>query len=99
MAEIINSIESEKHLHISGYIYSKHSENHGRVYWNCRWKGEFFARAITSNSVDGINVHKEPNKSEHNYAPNLEEVNALRIVVDLKKKVSKHLEASPAQVL
>lgn len=88
-----------KLLHIEGYLYYKHSENKGRFYWNCRKKGEYSARAITSNHVQSIIIHKGPAKFEHNHAPNLEEVNALKIMTDLKRKATEHPEAPPAQIL
>jgi len=80
MAEIINSNGRGKLLHIDGYLYYKHSENQGRIYLSCRKKDECPARAITSSSGKNIIVHKGPQNSIHDHAPNLEEVNTLLFI-------------------
>jgi len=99
MVEIINSNGRGKLLHVDGYLYYKHSENKGRFYWCCRKKCECSARAITSNSGQNIIIHKGPQSSIHNHAPNLEEVYALKVMTDIKRKASEHPEAPPAQIL
>jgi len=99
MADIINSYRKGKLLNVDGYLYYKHSGNQSRFYWSCRKKCECSARAITSNSGKNIIIHKGPQNSIHNYAPYLEEVYALKVMTNIKRKASEIPEAPPAQIL
>ena len=54
MAEIIES-NAGRFLYIDGYLYCKYSGDFRR-YWNCRRKGQCFARAVTTGYDDNLFV-------------------------------------------
>ena len=97
MAEIIES-NAGRFLHIDGYLYYKHSGDFRR-YWNCRRKGECFARAVTTGYDDNLFVVKGPVQSEHNHASNREEVEAARLRGRLKRAAEDEGDVPPAQIL
>ena len=70
-----------------------------RRYWNCRQKGVCFARAITSGYDDDLLVIKGPEQSEHNHAPNREEVESEKLRGRLKRAAENHPDQPPAQIL
>lgn len=97
----VELIPSRKHheLNIDGYLYYFRLEQKGRTYWACERGKECSGRAITSMSGSEIIVHKGPEKSEHNHAPNCELADALKIQNNLKRHAREHPEAPPAQIL
>lgn len=98
VVELVASRKSN-FLHIDGFLYYYRRESKGRTYWKCKKCSECSATAITSSGDAEIIVHKGPDKSPHIHAPDLEAVNALKIVNKLKRVATEHPEAPPAQVL
>lgn len=99
MAELIES-RSKKLLNIQGFLYYKHSGEMGKqIYWECKNKESCKATAITSGGSENIEILKGPfgpKVSVQVHAPNLEEVEALKHINNLKKKVTDQSDASPA---
>ena len=98
--ETVEVIRSKKSffLHIDGFLYYKYSGVPQR-YWNCRNKGECSARSITTGDGETLVVHKGPNSSEHNHAPNREAVEAMKLVSRVKRVAKEHPEMRPAQFM
>lgn len=67
------------------------------MYLICRRKGKCFARVIISWTEQ--NIEKGPQQSEHNHAPNSEEVQALKIVNRIKRVADEHPETPAVQIL
>ncbi|XP_043461039.1 uncharacterized protein LOC122497804 [Leptopilina heterotoma] len=88
-------------LSISGFLYCKHSSNSklGRIYWNCKQKGECHARATTSSDLENLSLFKGPKESPHEHAPNRDAVDAERIVARVKRVAEEHPELLPAQII
>ena len=95
MAEIIQTF-----LHFNGFLYDKHSGRIGnRTYWRCRKMDECDARVVTTGNAENLAIVKGGNPEDHLHAPNIEEVNALKVVRSVKRRAEEHPEAPPAQIL
>lgn len=99
MAELIDS-RTKKFLNIQGFLYYKHSGKIGQTaYWECKHKASCRATAITLGGPENIVVRKGPfgpEVSAHQHAPNLEEVEALKRLNNLKRTAADNPDAPPA---
>lgn len=105
MYEKIEIIRSKKSvlLNIDGYLYYKHSgDPQRRAYWICKKKESCGVRSITVVKNGIINVVKGPDDEDYehiNHAPNPEEVEAAKIVNNLKRAADQHPEEPPSRIL
>ncbi|KAE8740703.1 hypothetical protein FOCC_FOCC013772 [Frankliniella occidentalis] len=95
-AEIITSRRGGKKLLHSGFVYYRRDSRKGNTYWACVKKKECKATAVTTYSNGAVEVLKV---GKHDHAPNREEVEAERVVSNLKRIASDHPELPPAQIL
>lgn len=87
-------------MYLNGFAYQRARVSNGRAYWACKksYRKECTGRAITSDPADGepVEVYKE---SQHQHPPNVDEINAERIVTSLKRKARDHPGQPPSQLL
>lgn len=97
MAELIKSKQSKGTflLHLNGFLYYKNGGKIGeKVNWKCR--SECGARLITVD--DDLTIMKGKVK-DHTHPPNPEEVEAERIIFNIKRKAAEHPEAPPSRIV
>ncbi|KAE8738390.1 hypothetical protein FOCC_FOCC016136 [Frankliniella occidentalis] len=95
-AEIITSRRGGKKLIYNGFLYHRRDSRKANTYWSCTRKKECKATVVTTYNNGAVDVLKE---GKHQHAPNREEVEAERVVTNLKRIVSDHPELPPAQIL
>lgn len=84
------------------YLYYKHLENKGQLYWKCRKKGECTAPNSTnkSNSVKNLLIHNWQicQYSKHNHKLHLDKVHDLKIIagiISIKYKTNEYPKRPP----
>ncbi|KAL7288284.1 hypothetical protein TKK_0017622 [Trichogramma kaykai] len=99
MAELVKSRGSSYHLSLEGFLYYENGGTIGkRAYWLCKMTSQCCARAVTIGGPDDLQLVKGA-ASDHICIPDVDAVEAIKVVSGIKIKAEAHPEAPPAQVL
>ncbi|CAB0041612.1 unnamed protein product [Trichogramma brassicae] len=89
------------YLHYDGFLYLRHSRKGLTSYWRCQRKPQCAAKITIIHNGNDIIVKSGGDVESHepNHAPNPEEVEALKLLSDLKREAREHPEAPPSRLM